>query len=99
MSACPHLRRPAPGQYFHPLFLIFQIPPPSGGGNQNLLPLSELCEQRVDEFDVDGEYDCWEAFALNNDTVFELVEPETYVGMRSPRNAIQSFFIAEVQNY
>ena len=28
VSACPHLRRPAPGPYFHPLFLIFQIPPP-----------------------------------------------------------------------
>ena len=60
MSACPHLRRPAPGPYFHPLFLIFQIPAPSRGGNQNLLPPSELCEQRVDEFDVDGEYDCRE---------------------------------------
>ena len=31
------LRGPAPAPYFHPLFLIFQIPP-SGGGNQNLLP-------------------------------------------------------------
>ena len=31
------LRRPAPAPYFHPLFLIFQIPP-SGEGNQNSLP-------------------------------------------------------------
>ena len=30
------LREPAPAPYFHPLFLIFQIPP-SWGGNQNLL--------------------------------------------------------------
>ena len=30
--------------------------------------------------------------------MFELVEPGTYVGMRSPANAIESFFIAEVQN-
>ena len=30
-------------------------------------------------------------------TVFELVDPGTYVGMRSPTNAIESFFIAEVQ--
>ena len=28
----PPLRRPTPAPYFH-LFLIFQIPPPSGGGN------------------------------------------------------------------
>ena len=31
-------------------------------------------------------------------TVFELVKPRTYVGMRSPTNAIESFLIAEVQN-
>ena len=34
----PFLRRPASAPYFHPLFLIFQTPLPSGGGNQNLLP-------------------------------------------------------------
>ena len=95
----PPFKKACPWTILPPPFFNFSDSPPSGGGNQNLLPLSELCEQRVDEFDVDGEYDCWEAFALNNDTVFELVEPETYVGMRSPRNAIQSFFIAEVQNY
>ena len=55
-------------------------------------------EQRVDEFNVDDEYDCEEAFAVNHDTVFELVEPGTYVGLRSPINAVESFFIAEVQN-
>ena len=32
------LRGIAPALYFHPLLLIFQIPP-SGGGNQNLLSL------------------------------------------------------------
>ena len=57
-----------------------------------------LDEQRVDEFDVDDEYDCEEAFALNHDTMFELVKPGTYAGMRSPTNATESFFIAEVQN-
>ena len=58
----------------------------------------DVDEQRVDEFDVDDEYDCEEAFALNHDTVFELVKLGTYAGMRSPTNAIESFFIAEVQN-
>ena len=37
VSPPPILRRPAPALYFHSLCLIFQIPP-SGGGNQNLLP-------------------------------------------------------------
>ena len=32
---------------------------------------------------------------MNYDTVFK---PETYVRMRRPTNAINSFFIAEVQN-
>ena len=37
MSPLKRLRRPAPAPYFHPIFIIFQIPP-SGEGNQNLLP-------------------------------------------------------------
>ena len=35
---------------------------------------------------------------MNRGTVFEMVDPGTYVGKRSPTNAIESFFIAEVQN-
>ena len=35
-------------------------------------------------------------FSLNEDTVFELVEPGTFVGMRSPCNAIEPFFIVQV---
>ena len=65
---------------------------------ESLFHSGHLDEQRVDEFDVDDEYDCEEAFALNHDTMFELVKPGTYAGMRSPTNAIESFFIAEVQN-
>ena len=37
-------------------------------------------------------------FSLNQDTVFELVEPGTFVGMRSPHNATEPFFIAEFIN-
>ena len=33
---------------------------------------------------------------LNQDTAFELVEPGIFVEMRSPPNAIESFFVAEV---
>ena len=33
---------------------------------------------------------------LNQDTIFELVAPGTYVGIRSPPNAIEPFFIVEV---
>ena len=62
---------------------------------ESLFRSDDVDEQRVDEFNVDDEYDYQEAFALNYDTVFK---PETYVRMRSPTNAINSFFIAEVQN-
>ena len=65
---------------------------------ESLFHYGDVDEQRIDEFDVDDEYDCEEGFALNHDTVFELVKPRTYVGMRSPTNAIESFLIAEVQN-
>ena len=34
--------------------------------------------------------------SLNHDTVFELVEPGTFVGMRNPHNAIEPIFIVEV---
>ena len=34
----PPLSRPAPATYFHPFFNFFRFPPPSGVGNQNLLP-------------------------------------------------------------
>ena len=36
------------------------------------------------------------AFQLNQDTISELVEPGTFVGIRSPPNAIEPFFIVEV---
>ena len=36
------------------------------------------------------------AFQLNQDTIFELVEPGTFVGISSPPNAIEPFFIVEV---
>ena len=64
---------------------------------ESLFHSGDIDDQRVDEFDVDDEYVCEDAFALNYDTMFELVEPGTYIGMRSPTNAIESFFIAEVQ--
>ena len=38
------------------------------------------------------------AFSLNHDTIFELVDPGTFVGIRSPPNTIESFFIVEVFN-
>ena len=59
---------------------------------ESLFDSDDVNEQRVDEFDFEDEYHCEEAFALNHDTVFEFVELGTYVGMRSPTNAIESFF-------
>ena len=49
------------------------------------------------EYDAD-EYNYEEGFMLNQDTVFELVEPGIIVGMRSPPTAIESFFVAEVMD-
>ena len=37
-----------------------------------------------------------EHFSLNTDTVFEILEPGTFIGMRSPHNAIEPFFLGEV---
>ena len=46
--------------------------------------------------DADDDQTDESTFSLNQDTVFELVEPGTFVGMRSPLNAIETFFIVEV---
>ena len=59
---------------------------------KSLFHSGDVGEQGVDEFNVDDKYDCEEAFALNHDTAFELVESGTYVGMRSPTNAIGFFY-------
>ena len=47
---------------------------------ESLFHSGDADEQRVDEFNVDDEYDYEEAFALNYDTV---LEPGICVGMRS----------------
>ena len=53
---------------------------------------------RNDDDDVDDDYIDEQPFSLNRDTVFELVDPGTFVGVRSPPNAIELFlfFIVEV---
>ena len=48
-------------------------------------------------YDAD-EYNYEEGFMLNQDTVFELAEPGIIFGMRSPPNAIESFYVAEVMD-
>ena len=35
-------------------------------------------------------------FCFNQDTVLELVQPDPFVGMWSPHNAVEPFFIVEV---
>ena len=44
----------------------------------------------------DDDDDNMQHFVLNKSTVYELLEPGTYVGMRSPQNAIEPFFVVEV---
>ena len=50
----------------------------------------------IDEDDSIGNED--EAFCLNHDTIYELAEPGTFIGLRSPSNALESFFVAEVKS-
>ena len=50
----------------------------------------------IDEDDSIGNED--EAFCLNHDTIYELAEPGTFIGPRSPSNALESFFVAEVKS-
>ena len=44
---------------------------------ESLFHSNDVNEQRVDEFDFEDECDCEEAFALNHNTVFEVVQPGT----------------------
>ena len=44
----------------------------------------------------DNDDDNMQHFVLNKSTVYELLEPGTYVGVRSPQNAIEPFFVVEV---
>ena len=32
---------------------------------------------------------------MDQNTVFEIIEPGTFIGMKSPPNAIEPFFVAE----
>ena len=50
--------------------------------------------QDIDILDEIADYE----IEINQDTLFELVEPGTYNGLRSPSNAIGPFFVAEVNN-
>ena len=49
--------------------------------------------------DDDDEYeddDLVDSYPLRQDTVFELLEPRTFVGLWNPQNAIEPFLIAKV---
>ena len=47
--------------------------------------------------EIDHEAEGYEqTFRLNQDTIFELIDPVTFVGIRSPPNAIELFFIVVV---
>ena len=63
--------------------------------------LSALFDKTVSNTDKEHDDDDNQiepAFSLNHDTIFELVDPGTFVGIRSPPNAIEAFFIVKVFN-
>ena len=54
---------------------------------------------RLDENDEDDEYEDKSEPAelyLHQNTVFIIIEPATFIRMKSPFNAIEPFFIAEI---
>ena len=56
-------------------------------------------EMRLDEDDGNDKYEDKSEqteFYLDQNTVFEIIEPGTFVGMKSPPNAIEPFFVAEI---
>ena len=57
----------------------------------------DICDTYVDDV-TEIEEDDADQFLLNQTTLYELVEPGTYIGLRSPSNALQPFFIAEVND-
>ena len=63
--------------------------------------VSTLFDKTVSNIDQEHDNDDNQtepAFSLNHDTIFELVDPGIFVGIQSPRNAIEPFFIVEVFN-
>ena len=57
----------------------------------------DVCNTYVDDV-TEIEEDDADQFLLNQDTLYELVEPGTYIGLRSPPNTLELFFIAEVND-
>ena len=57
---------------------------------------SEVDNNYDDDNDKYEGDDLVDSYPLHQDTVFELLEPGTFVGLRNPSNAIEPFFIAEV---
>ena len=57
----------------------------------NIIHTDEVEEENYEDYDQ--EYTI--AYSLHQNTVFELLEPGTFVGLRSPPNAIEPFFIAQ----
>ena len=58
----------------------------------NIFHRDEVEEENYE--DDDQEYT--NAYSLHQNTVFELLEPGIFVGLRSPPNAIEPFFIAQI---
>ena len=56
-------------------------------------------EMRLDENDENDKYEDKSEpteFYLHQNTVFEIIEPGTFIGMKSPPNAIEPFFVAKI---
>ena len=57
---------------------------------------NSLIEMRIDENDENEDESEPTELHLHQITVFEIIEPGTFIRMKSPPNTIEPFFIAEI---
>ena len=63
-------------------------------GMKNVVDGDQIYNSDDDDDDKDG--NTAESFILDPNTVFEIVDVGDYVGLRTPKNAIEQFYIAEM---
>ena len=64
-------------------------------GTQNNLEVNDISVDIENDIFSDELFENDEP-SYNHDVIFELAEPGTFIGLRSPSNSIEQFFLAEV---
>ena len=58
----------------------------------------KINDNEVSTLEMNLEETHTDSWSLNTDSIYKLVEPGTFVGLRSPSNSIEPFFVAEILN-